>query len=368
MTTMVTTRKPELGPRTGAQGGAPELPTPRGELSDSVRAFLLGSTPRLAGPRQVRQADPFGEDLQLALHLCYELHYRGFAEVSDDKEWDPDLLRLRALLEERFEDALRGRCGRYTSLDEAFDSILWEPADGDGASHFLLKKGELWHLREYAALRSVYQLREADPHLWVVPRLRGRAKAAMLAVEYDEYGCGRAERMHARLFADLMGDLGLDPGYGRYLESAGAETLATVNLMSLLGLHRMRRGALVGHFATLEITSSPGASRIAAAMRRLGAGDAAVRFYDEHVEADAVHEQLVRREVVGGLLEDEPGLAGDVAFGVEATVLLEDALSDHVTEAWRQDRTALRAPLDGDGDDADEGDLADQGDLRDDAA
>ncbi|MET9375649.1 iron-containing redox enzyme family protein [Streptomyces sp. NPDC002992] len=325
----------------------PELPEPRGELSDSVRAYLLGRpTPRLADRSQVRRADPYGEDLQLALHLCYELHYRGFAQVPDDKEWDPDLLRLRALMEERFEDALRSRCGRFGSLDEAFDAILTEPADGDGASHFLLRRGESWHLREYAALRSVYQLREADPHLWVIPRLRGRAKAAMVTVEYDEYGCGRAERMHARLFADLMEDLDLDPGYGRYLESAGAETLATVNLMSLLGLHRARRGALVGHFAAVEITSSPAASRIAAALRRLDAGDAAVRFYDEHVEADAVHEQLVRREVVGGLLEDEPGLAGDVAFGIEATALLEDDLSAHVTGAWREERSALRVPLD----------------------
>ncbi len=42
-------------------------------------------------------------------------------------------------------------------------------------------------------------------------------------------------------------------------------------------------------------------------MRRAGAGPAAVRFYTEHVEADAVHEQLVRREVIGGLLAAEPG-------------------------------------------------------------
>ena len=43
-----------------------------------------------------------------------------------------------------------------------------------------------------------------------------------------------------------------------------------------------------------------------------GAGPAAVRFYTEHVEADAVHEQLVRREVIGGLLADEPELESDV--------------------------------------------------------
>lgn len=107
-------------------------------------------------------------------------------------------------------------------------------------------------------MRSLYHLKEADPHLWVVPRLRGRAKAAMVAVEFDEFGAGRAEDIHAQLFADLMTDLGLDARYGRYLDAAPAQALATVNLMSLFGLHRRLRGALVGHFATVEITSPPG--------------------------------------------------------------------------------------------------------------
>ena len=95
----------------------------------------------------------------------------------------------------------------------------------------------------------------------------------------------------------------------------------------------------------LEATSSPASSWMVAAMRRIGAGEAAIHFYDEHVEADAVHEQLVRREVVGGLLDDEPGLAGDVVFGIEATNVLEDALADAVTGAWEAAGTALRHPL-----------------------
>ena len=35
------------------------------------------------------------DDLQLALWVMYELHYRGFDGVADGWEWDPDLLRLR---------------------------------------------------------------------------------------------------------------------------------------------------------------------------------------------------------------------------------------------------------------------------------
>ncbi|MYR60986.1 iron-containing redox enzyme family protein, partial [Streptomyces sp. SID625] len=180
---------------------------------------------------------------------------------------------------------------------------------------------------------------------WVLPRLWGRAKAAMAAVEFDEYGGGRAERVHARLFADLMRDLDLDTSYGRYLDAGTAEVLATVNLMSLFGLHRALRGALVGHFAAVEITSSPGSRRLAEALRRTGAGPAAVFFYDEHVEADAVHEQVVRHEVIAGLLAEEPHLAADVAFGIDATGHLEDRLGDRLLADWRAGRSALRVPI-----------------------
>ncbi|MFF0476400.1 iron-containing redox enzyme family protein [Streptomyces sp. NPDC004284] len=323
-----------------------ELPGARGEVSGAVRSRLLGGGPAsLPGAATVARCSPYGEDLQLALHLCYELHYQGFARVPDGLEWDPGLLGVRALLEHRFESALRHDCRDRPDVDEALAALLVEPSDGSGVSHFLTSRGESWHLREYAALRSVHQLREADPHLWVVPRLRGRAKAAMAAVEYDEYGCGRAERMHSQLYADLMSGLGLDPSYGRYTDAVGAELLAASNLMSLFGLHRRLRGALVGHFAVLETTSPPAASRIAAAMRRTGAGPAAERYFDEHVEADAVHEQLVRREVVNGLLDDEPDLAPDVSFGIAATCLVEDRFSTHTVNAWSRGESALRTPL-----------------------
>ncbi|MGW6390292.1 iron-containing redox enzyme family protein [Streptomyces sp. NPDC055103] len=323
----------------------PEVPEARGAVSHGIRSRLLGGGPgRLPRESEVARCAPYGDDLQLALHLCYEQHYQGFEQVPDSLEWDADLLRVRALLEHRFESALRHDCRHCPDVDEALAALLMEPVDGTGVSRFLMTGGELWHLREYAALRSVTQLREADPHLWVVPRLRGRAKAAMMAIQFDEYGGGRAERMHARLYAKLMTDLGLDASYGRYVDEAGAEALAASNLMHLFGLHRRLRGALVGHFAVLETTSPPAASRLAAAMRRTGAGPAAERYYDEHVEADAVHEQVVRRDVVGGLLEDEPALAPDVAFGIAATRLVADRMDSGLVESWSRGESALRTP------------------------
>ncbi|WP_405693661.1 iron-containing redox enzyme family protein [Streptomyces coelicoflavus] len=322
----------------------PQLPTPRGPVSEAVGARLRGTGP-LPAPETVAVASVYGDDLQLALYQCYELHYRGFAGVRPDLEWDPELLGVRAALERRFLAALRADTPVHASVADAVGALLVEPVHGEGVSHFLRDEGELWQLREYAAQRSLYHLKEADPHAWVLPRLWGRSKAAMAAVEFDEYGGGRADRVHARLFAGLMSDLGLDTTYGAHLDAASAQCLATVNMMSLFGLHRSLRGALVGHFAAVEITSSPGSRRLAEAMRRTGAGPAAEYFYDEHVEADAVHEQIVRHEVIDGLLEQEPQLAADVVFGIDATGHLEDRFGARLLADWRAGRSSLRTPL-----------------------
>lgn len=331
---------------------APPLPRPRGPLSRAVVQALRdpsrsGGLPQAGAPDggDVHRDD----DLQLALYVLYELHYQGFDGVPDELEWEPRLLEFRRALEDRFLTALRADVPVEdgASADAGLDALQREPVvrpgdDPDDVSRFLQHRGTLSQLREYAALRSLYHLKEADPHAWVLPRLHGRAKAAMAAVEFDEFGAGRPEEVHARLFADLMEDLGLETAYGHYVDAAPAEALAGVNMMSLFGLHRRLRGALVGHFAAVEVTSSPASRRLARAMERADAGPAAVRFYTEHVEADAVHEQVVRHDVVADLLESEPGLEADVVFGIRATGFLDDVFAERVLGAWRKEESALR--------------------------
>ncbi|MFF8712777.1 iron-containing redox enzyme family protein [Streptomyces sp. NPDC015184] len=314
--------------------GAPPLPRCRGALSAAVSDALLNGS-ALPAPVTAGPADPYGDDLQLALYTCYELHYRGFEGVDPGREWDTALLSVRASLEDRFLTALRRDVPVPEPLAGLLEDLLVQPVGSDdGVPQFLARRGTLENMREYARQRSLYHLKEADPHAWVLPRLSGRAKAAMAAVEFDEFGGGRAERVHARLFADLMSDLGLNTGYGHYLDDGYAEMLALVNAMSLFGLHRSLRGVLVGHFAAVEITSSPASRHLARAMARTGAGPAAQHFYDEHVEADAVHEQVVRNEVIGGLLDEEPDLETDIAFGIAATSFLEDRLGRRFLAGW----------------------------------
>ncbi len=341
--------------RTASPPG-PRLPTPRGPLSAAVHGVLAGhrgpeTLLDLASGPTPGTSDPYGDDLQLALYTCYELHYRSFAGVDPELEWAPELLALRRAMERPFLAALRAEVPRGADVESELDSLLVEPIDGWGPSYFLAERGERSHVEEYVALRSLYHLKEADPQAWVIPRLEGQAKASMATVEHDEYGAGRGDRLHARLFADMMVELGLDASYGAYLEVAPAPVLATVNLMSLLGLHRALRGALIGQFAMVEITSSPGSRRLARAMERLEVGPASVAFYIEHVEADAVHEQLVRRGIIADLLAREPELASDVVFGLRASALLEDRLADHLLGAWGVGRSPLgsASPVAGEG-------------------
>jgi Iron-containing redox enzyme len=335
-------------------GERPPLPGPRGPLSEAVLAALASLRPADRAPMldaaraEARRdgTDPFGDDLHLALYVCYELHYRGFDGVDDDWEWASGLLAFRGALEQRFLSALRMETGPADDdVEGVLAEVLAEPAGAYGVSHHLRDEGEWWQLREHAVHRSAYHLKEADPHAWLIPRLRGRAKAALVAVEFDEFGGGRGEAMHSRLFADLMEDLGLDPAYGRYLDLVPARMLAIVNMMSLFGLHRSLRAAMAGHFAAAEITTAPAARRMAAALERLGASPRCVRFHTEHIEADAVHEQVLRHDVLGDLLDREPGLARDVVFGVRATELLEGRFGEHLLASWREGRTSLRRAL-----------------------
>jgi hypothetical protein len=331
----------------------PPLPSARGETT----AFLLAALRR--PPHDLRPFrppsggdDPLSDDdLQLALYLCYELHYRGFDGAHERWEWEPSLLALRAELEASFERALEalvppegGALPAPQEMDVALRAIA-EADDGPSLSRHLQAAGTREQVLEFCVHRSAYQLKEADPHSWALPRLGGAPKAALVEIQSDEYGGGRAERIHAELFARTLRALGLCDAYGAYLDRIPGVTLATVNLMSLAGLHRRRRGAIVGHLALFEMTSSVPNRRYANALRRLGFGDDATAFFDEHVVADAVHENIAAVDLAGGLVRQQPELCADVLWGARALVALEARWAAHLLGSWEAGRSSLRAPL-----------------------
>jgi hypothetical protein len=328
------------------------LPKPRGPLSAALCADLTDG--RTLGPTTLATAETLAaaatdpltdDDLQLSLAICYELHYRGFDGVDDAWEWDPELLRLRGLLEARHLAALQALVSPVEVTDEPVDQQLTAVIaadDGPSLSRYLARQGTLEHWREYLTVRSVYHLKEGDPHTWAIPRLAGRAKAAMVEIQADEYGGGSAERMHSQLFAGMMRDLDLDTGYGALWDDAPAVAFTSVNTMSLFGLHRRWRGACLGHLAAVEMTSSEPSRRYSTGLRRLGFGEGTTVFYDEHVEADAVHEQIASVDMCGSLVAEDPSLAADVLFGAQCSLALDGLTAVHLLDAWEAGRTGLR--------------------------
>jgi Iron-containing redox enzyme len=335
----------------GYPSSMPRMPSPRGPISDLVLSGLCRPVHGLPGVAVGAIDDPLAdEDLHLALYLCYELHYRGLSGVDDRWEWAPSLLALRGQLERRFEEALRQAVTLPARLvaAEDIDLALREIALDDGApplSSFIRARASLEQVREFLVHRSAYQLKEADPHSWAIPRLWGPPKAALVEVQADEYGGGRAEWIHADLFARAMGAAGLNPAYGAYLDVIPGFTLATVNLMSLFGLHRRLRGAIVGHLALFEMTSSIPNRRYADGLRRLGLGTEATLFFDEHVAADAVHENIAAVDLAGGLVRQDPNLSQMVLWGAAALAHLDARWATRILEAWEGGRSSLLGPI-----------------------
>ena len=331
------------GPAAYVRTPGPQLPRPRGPLSRAVLdAFVDGSNGyALSFPADVLRDD----DFQLALYLCYELHYRGFEGVDERREWSPAVLGIRASLEQAFEEALRRSVVIHPSTPpDLVPDALREIAERPQAllARSLAREATWNQFREFVMHRSAYHLKEADPHSWIIPRLSGSPKAALIQIQTDEYGGGSYRSMHSTLFADVMESFDLDVTYGAYLDVLPGVTLATVNLMSLFGLHRRFRGAIVGHLAAFEL-GSPGPNRLyARGVRRLGMDqEKATRFFDEHVVADSVHDMVATYDLAGALACQEPQLADDILFGAWALDVVDSNFGTHTLGAWAEGRSSL---------------------------
>lgn len=331
-------------------GRTAPLPEPRGPLSTALFDALRDPSPshwKTLHDAVIVDDALSGEDVPLSLYSAYELRYRGFDGVAAELEWQPELLAMTRRLERAFLERLRERVDeRFGTAPMPVDRVAGELrllAEGDGpsVSAFMASRGTLEQMREFAVQRSPYQLKEADPHTWVIPRLSGEAKAAVVEIQADEYGNGRQAGVHAELFADTMRVLGLDHRYGALVDLVPGATLSTVNLVSLFGMHRRWRGALLGHLALFEMCSVVPMGRYASALERLGVPEAAP-FYLAHVEADEWHQHVALDRMVGGLLRGEPDLAADVVFGARAVTLLEDDLARRLLGAWLEGRSSLR--------------------------
>ena len=192
-------------------------PRPRGGARRRATLFAALRRPperarcALPGARLRRRPDRRRRPPARAL-LCYELHYRGFDGVDDALGVGTRRCsRCARALERPFEaGAARALVPRPSGRDARRDrpraardrrrrrrpvAVALRRDARDASSSCC----------EFLVHRSAYQLKEADPHSWAIPRLSGAPKAALVEIQADEYGGGDAGARSTRtLFANAM--------------------------------------------------------------------------------------------------------------------------------------------------------------------
>ncbi|WP_217585258.1 iron-containing redox enzyme family protein, partial [Microbacterium sp. GbtcB4] len=74
-------------------------------------------------------------------------------------------------------------------------------------------------------------------------------------------------------------------------------------------------------------------------LHRLGFADEAAAYFEVHVEADAVHEQIAARDLAGSLAEVRPELLADILFGAGAGLTDGGWAGAHTLGAWTEGRS-----------------------------
>jgi hypothetical protein len=317
-----------------------KLPQPCGPVTRQVEDVLRAPSP---GPRSLVLDDgPIlrDRDTQLGLWCLYELAYRGFEDIDASREWDPVVVTMRSTIERRLERELREHVHPLLTdapdLDDVGEQLLAVAREYDGPklSSYLRRDADADQMRDYLRERSVQQLKESDPQSFLLPRLTGATKVALAELQYDEYGAGRPERLHQSMFARTLEGAGLDAAYGAYVGEISAISLASANVMSLFALNRRLVGAALGHFAAFEATSSLPSRMVASGIERLGLGDEVAAYFHEHVEADAVHEQVAARDLCGSYVSEDPARRRDVLFGAACLLYLDGLFGADLLARW----------------------------------
>ena len=316
------------------------LPTPRGTLTEALSDCFRGR-----GVARSVEADSH-DDAALALWMLYELHHRGFDEVDDALEWDPALLAVRADLEHDLEERWRDRARALAQpaqdrladgedFAELFFDLCAADTGGESLARFVQREAEEEQVLALLRQRSIYHVREQDSAMWALPRLDDETKAHLVAIAADEYGNGHPDHLHAELWRRGMAACGLDTGYAAYVDEALPEVLEQNNLMSMLGLHRRLVPAALGHLAAFEVCSSVPSKRMVRGLERLGMPEPMIAYYREHMVADAVHEQVAVRRMLGGWVSREPHVADDVVWGAAVCLAAEQETATAVLSSVR---------------------------------
>ena len=236
-------------------------------------------------------------------------------------DWQEDLEREHAMrmLEGHFIQSERAKVAHLAPKAPAqpeafvlwFEALrFWGPGQGDRLFPWLARDASLaqmkWFLRQELAGEAGFDdlVALAQIKLPIGPKLE-------LARNYwDEMGQGNAQAMHGRMLQDLSSALEIHAE-----TDAVWESIALANLMIALACNRRYTYQSIGALGVIELTAPSRAEYVNAALKRLGVGGEARRYYAVHATLDLRHSQAWNREVLAPLVEREPRAARAIAEG-----------------------------------------------------
>jgi hypothetical protein len=161
--------------------------------------------------------------------------------------------------------------------------------------------------------------------------ISGEPKLEMAQNYWDEMGRGRGHDVHTELHHQMMRALGLETPPRHAQPTAVLERAA---LGGLLATNRWLQPQLVGALGLIELQAGPRCRTVAAGLRRVGAPQEALAFYDEHAEADPRHGKDWLEHVVRPLAED-PRWASTIVQGARWRSVLDTRFLDDTSRELR---------------------------------
>lgn len=227
-------------------------------------------------------------DLALTLLAIHDLHLAPVHQLGDRARFQhhPAIASLKQRLEATFlarlADGARPATGRAVDemrkvaskeLTPALYDWVAETASADELSAYLsLEGGPDGGFDDLVALCQV--------------GIDGEAKLELATNYWDEMGRGSAAAVHTELHRRMAQAVGLRD-IARTAQPT--EALERSLLGSTLATNRALQPELIGALGLLELQAGPRCRRVVRGLKRLGASDDALAFYEEHAVADPRH-------------------------------------------------------------------------------
>ena len=315
----------------------PALPTP---ASAALQLALLHGEESLDALDLVPET--WHEHL-LALAVVHDLHLAPIDRLNGTErhQHHPTVVALKAELEGGFIKHLRDV--------EATDS--WPAADEDAVSALraLAAQDRVPPVYDWLATDAA----PADVHRFLALEggpdggfddlvaacqigLSGEPKLELATNYWDEMGGGTAAAVHTELHQVMVRALALDLPPR---EDQPVEALERATLGGLLATNRWLQPQMVGALGLIELQAGPRCRKVAAALRRIGAPEEALTFYDVHAETDPRHGKDWLERVVAPLAED-PHWAQGMVQGARWRAVVDRRFTRQATRELVRPRAA----------------------------